>query len=129
MASITRVQKDYLEERVRIIRRQKEEELYKKYPVDIDREELWKLVDAKKIKLAKNIYQLYKDGKLSYAYRFDPKELFDLSEYEPIWEENAKKIKQTTDKLDKMCRKIVDKYVLSGTGVEDLIQELIEFEV
>lgn len=128
MANITRVQKEYLEDRVRVIRRQKEAELYKKYPVDIDREELFRLVEAKKIKLAKNIYQLYKEGRLEYGYRFDPKVLFDLSEYEPIWEENAKKIKQSMDKIEKMCQKIVDKYVLTGTGVEDLIKELMEFE-
>lgn len=127
--TVTKVQKEYFEDRLRQIVRDKELEANEKYPTTIKGLELMELIDKGEVKLKSNLKEKVGRGYIRLNGYLDITDFFDLSKFEPLWERNYKKVEAIREKLQEKKMEIMDNYMFGSTGLAELIKELETMEV
>lgn len=126
---ISKVQKEYFENRLRSIVTEKEAQARNKYPTQITVMELTELIDKGEVQLKSNLKERAENGEVRLCGYINIQDWFDLSKLQPIWDKNLEKIQSFSKRLRDKEREIMDAYMFGETGLVEAIKQLEAMEV
>lgn len=123
---VNKLQKEYLEDRLNKIKRERLEQAEIQYPTSLSAKEILYKIDNGEIKLKQNLLALYEQDEISFNRYTDAITLFDLSKYEDEFKKNRAIIDCLRQRLDKKIIELMDRYMLGGEDLTKALDELRE---